>query len=76
MTVLVIRIVAIVAGAAIFLGAELLDNHHATKPFATGKQQADTFFDDAKVLSLRLAGIGLVVIALVSWVIGNHMPAR
>lgn len=76
MIVLVLRVVAIAVGIALFGGAELLDNHHATKPFATGKQQADTFFDDAKVLSLRLAGIGLIVISLVSWVIGNHMPAR
>ncbi len=72
-TVLVIRIVAIALGVALFATAALLDFRHGLKPYATGKQRSATFYDDAKVFALRIAAVGIVFAALFSWVIGNHL---
>ena len=71
-----LRIAAIVVGVALFAVAELRDVQNERKPYATGRTRNETFYDDATVLALRLAGVGLVFLALVSWVIGNHMPPR
>jgi hypothetical protein len=71
-----LRIAAIAAGVVLFLVAEVRDAANERKPYTTGRERYGTFYDDAAVLGLRLAGIGLVVLALLTWVIGNHMPPR
>ena len=74
--VLGFRVAAIVIGVALFALAELRDVANERKPAATGRERYKTFYDDATVFGLRIAGLGLAVLALVSWVIGNHMPPR
>ena len=71
-----LRAAAIVVGLALFALAEYRDVANEKKPYATGTSRYGTFYDDATVLGLRLAGIGLVLLSLISWVIGNHMPPR
>jgi hypothetical protein len=71
-----LRAGAIVVGIALFAVAELRDMANEKKPYASGSNRYATFYDDATVLGLRLAGIGLVLLSLISWVIGNHMPPR
>ncbi len=71
-----LRIAAIVVGVILFAVAELRDVANEKKPYTTGRERYGTFYDDATVLGLRLVGIGLVLLALISWVIGNHMPPR
>ena len=60
---LVIRIVAVVIGFGLIVAAELVDNAHARKPAATGSRQSETFFDDAKVFTLRIAGAVTIALA-------------
>ncbi len=64
----VIRIVVVVIGFGLIIGAELLDNAHARKPAATGARQAETFFDDAKVFTLRIFGAVTIGLGLLSFV--------
>ncbi len=71
-----LRIAAIVVGIALFAYAEVRDIANEKKPYTTGRERYGTFYDDATVLGLRMAGIGLVLLSLISWVIGNHMPPR
>ena len=68
-----LRIGAIVIGVALFGLAELRDATNEKKPYSSGRERYQTFYDDATVLGLRLAGVGLVIVALITWVIGNHM---
>jgi hypothetical protein len=69
---LIIRIAVVVIGFGLFVAAELLDNAHARKPAATGARQAETFFDDAKVFTLRIFGAVAIAGGLLSFVIANH----
>jgi hypothetical protein len=69
-----LRVIAIAVGVVLFALAEFRDVANEKKPYTTGRERYGTFYDDAAVLSLRLTGIGLIVLALISWVIGNHMP--
>ncbi|GAC1414865.1 MAG: hypothetical protein NVSMB5_03340 [Candidatus Velthaea sp.] len=71
----VIRITLVLAGLAIFVGAELVERRHLAKPWSTGRRRADTFTDDAKVFTLRIAGAGLALLSLLSFVIQNHVGA-
>jgi hypothetical protein len=64
----VIRIVVVVIGFGLIVGAELLDNAHARKPAATGARQSETFFDDAKVFTLRIFGAVIIGLGLLSFV--------
>jgi hypothetical protein len=64
----VIRIVVVVIGFGLIVGAELLDNAHASKPAATGARQSETFFDDAKVFTLRIFGAVVIGLGLLSFV--------
>jgi hypothetical protein len=68
-----LRIAAIAVGVVLFALAEFRDVANAKKPYTTGKDRYGTFYADATVLGLRLAGVGLVLISLLTWVIGNHM---
>lgn len=63
-----IRIVVVVVGFGLIVGAELLDNAHNRRPAATGARQSDTFFDDAKVFSLRIFGAVIIALGLLSFV--------
>jgi hypothetical protein len=67
-TFIVIRIAVVVIGFGLFGGAELLDNAHSRKPAATGARQSDTFNDDAKVFTLRIAGAVAIGLGLLSFV--------
>ena len=71
-----LRIAAIAVGVALFILAEFRDIANEKKPYTTGRERYGTFYADASVLGLRLAGEGLVLISLITWVIGNHMPPR
>lgn len=64
----VIRIVVVAIGFGLIVAAELLDNAHARKPAATGARQSETFFDDAKVFTLRIFGAVTIGLALLSFV--------
>jgi hypothetical protein len=64
----IVRIVVVVIGFGLILGAELLDNAHNRKPAATGARQSDTFFDDAKVFTLRIFGAVAIALGLLSFV--------
>jgi len=68
-----IRIAAIALGVALFALSAWLDYRNGFKPYATGKQRAQTFFDDAKVFGLRIAAVLIVFAALFSWVIGKRL---
>lgn len=68
-----IRAVVIAIGAGLFFGSEFVDVRNAKKPYATGRDRAATFYDDMKVGIMRLAGVGLVVLALLSVVIQHHL---
>ncbi len=70
--VFALRIGAIVVGVALFGYAELRDIANEKKPYATGSERYRTFYDDATVFGLRAAGMGLVFLSLISWVIGQH----
>jgi branched-subunit amino acid permease len=74
--ILWLRAGAIVAGIVLFALAEFRDAANEKKPYTSGRERYGTFYDDAAVLGLRLAGVGLVVLALITFVIGNHMPPR
>jgi hypothetical protein len=63
-----IRIVVVVIGFGLIVAAELLDNAHARKPAATGARQSETFFDDAKVFTLRIFGAVVIGLGLLSFV--------
>lgn len=63
-----IRIAIVVIGFVLIVVAELVDNANARKPAATGARQADTFYDDAKVFSLRIAGALAIGLGLLSFV--------
>jgi hypothetical protein len=65
---ILVRIVIVVLGFGLIVGAELLDNAHARKPAATGSRQSETFFDDAKVFTLRIFGAVVIGLALLSFV--------
>jgi multisubunit Na+/H+ antiporter MnhB subunit len=67
-----LRVIAIAVGVVLFALAEFRDVANEKKPYTTGRERYGTFYDDATVLGLRLAGVGLVVLSLISWVIGNH----
>jgi len=67
-TVVIIRIVIVVIGFGLFVVAELIDNANARKPAATGARQSETFFDDAKVFTLRIFGAVTIGLALLSFV--------
>jgi hypothetical protein len=67
-----IRIAIVVVGFVLIIVAELLDNAHARKPAATGARAADTFFDDAKVFTLRIFGAVAIALGLLSFVAANH----
>ncbi len=67
-----LRIVVVIVGFGLIVAAELVDNAHARKPAATGARQADTFFDDAKVFTLRIFGAVLIALGLLSFVAANH----
>ncbi len=69
---LVIRIAVVVLGFGLIVAAELVDNVHARKPAATGARQAETFFDDAKVFTLRIFGAVLIALGLLSFVASSH----
>ncbi len=71
-----LRIAAIVVGVILFAVAELRDVANEKKPYTTGRDRYGTFYDDAIVLGLRLTGVGLVLVSLITWVIGNHMLPR
>jgi hypothetical protein len=73
--VFALRVGAIVVGLALFGLAELRDISNEKKPFATGSERYRTFYDDATVFAMRCAGMGLVFISLISWVIGQHQFA-
>ncbi len=64
----VIRVVVVVIGFGLIVAAELLDNAHARKPAATGARQSETFFDDAKVFTLRISGAVAIGLGLLSFV--------
>lgn len=68
----VARIIVVILGFAMIGGAELLDNAHARKPAATGARQSETFYDDAKVFTLRIFGAVLIALGLLSFVAANH----
>ncbi len=68
----VVRIAVVVIGFGLFVMAELVDNANARKPAATGARQAETFFDDAKVFSLRIFGAVLIALGLLSFVATSH----
>lgn len=72
---LIIRLVMIVAGIGLFVAAALIVRRDQTKPYASGADRVQTFYDDAKVLSMRIAGVTLVSLALLSWVVLNHPVA-
>jgi hypothetical protein len=72
MNVTTIRIAAIVIGIALFLYAEFRDAANEKKPYTTGRDRYGTFYEDATVLALRLAGVGFVAVTLLTWVIGNR----
>jgi hypothetical protein len=65
---LIIRIAVVVLGFGLIVAAELLDNAHARKPAATGARQSETFYDDAKVFTLRIAGALAIGLGLLSFV--------
>jgi hypothetical protein len=69
--ILAIRIAAIVLGVVLFIVAEMRDAANEKKPYSTGRNRYGTFYDDATVLGLRLAGVGFVAVTLLTWVIGN-----
>ncbi len=71
--VMVVRITLIVVGVALFAYAEFKDARNERKPYATGTNRTATFVDDATVLGLRLGGVVLVLLSLLTWVIGNHL---
>ncbi len=64
----VIRIVVVAIGFGLIGAAELLDNAHARKPAATGARQSETFYDDAKVFTLRIFGAVMIGLGLLSFV--------
>lgn len=70
--VIIIRIVVVVFGFALLGAAELLDNAHARKPAATGARQSDTFYDDAKVFTLRIFGAVAIGLGLLSFVAAHR----
>jgi hypothetical protein len=72
MNVTTIRIAAIVIGVALFAYAEFRDAANEKKPYTTGRDRYGTFYEDATVLTLRLAGVGFVAVTLLTWVIGNR----
>ncbi len=63
-----IRIAVVVIGFGLIVAAELVDNANSRKPAATGARQAETFFDDAKVFSLRIFGAVAIALGLLSFV--------
>jgi hypothetical protein len=63
-----IRIAVVVIGFGLIGAAEVLDNAHARKPAATGARQSDTFYDDAKVFTLRIFGAVTIGLGLLSFV--------
>jgi len=67
-----IRILVVVLGFAMIVGAEFLERRHLAKPWATGNHRADVFMDDAKVMTLRVFGGFISVLSLISFVIQNH----
>ncbi len=67
-----VRIVVVVLGFGLIAGAELLDNAHARKPAATGARQSDTFFDDAKVFTMRIFGALAIGLGLLMFVAASH----
>jgi hypothetical protein len=67
-TAVIIRIVVVVIGFGLIVAAELLDNAHARKPAATGSRQSETFYDDAKVFTLRIFGAVTIGLGLLSFV--------
>jgi hypothetical protein len=69
--ILAIRIAAIAIGVILFVVAEMRDAANEKKPYSTGTNRYGTFYDDATVLGLRLAGVGFVAVTLLTWVIGN-----
>ncbi len=68
----VVRIVVVVAGFGLIVVAELVDNANARKPAATGARQSETFYDDAKVFSLRIFGAVLIALGLLSFVAAHR----
>ncbi len=67
-----VRIVIVVLGFGLIIAAELVDNVNARKPAATGARQSETFFDDAKVFTLRIFGAVLIALGLLSFVASSH----
>ncbi len=67
-TPIAVRIILVVIGFGLIVGAELIDNVHARKPAATGSRQSDTLMDDAKVFMLRVAGALFIGIGLLMFV--------
>ena len=63
-----VRIIIVVIGFGLIVAAELVDNAHARKPAATGARQSETFYDDAKVFSLRIFGAMAIALGLLSFV--------
>ncbi|GAC1408214.1 MAG: hypothetical protein NVSMB64_16150 [Candidatus Velthaea sp.] len=70
-----IRIAIVLIGFGLIVAAELVERRHLAKPWSTGTRRADTFMDDAKVFTLRIAGAGFIVLSLLSFVIQNHVGA-
>jgi hypothetical protein len=70
--ILALRIGAIAIGVILFIIAELRDAANEKKPYSSGSNRYGTFYDDATVLGLRLAGVGFVAVTLLTWVIGNR----
>jgi hypothetical protein len=68
----IIRIVVVVIGFALIVIAELVDNINARKPAATGARQSETFYDDAKVFTLRIFGAVVIGLGLLSFVASHQ----
>ncbi len=66
------RIVVVLIGFGLIIAAELVDNAHARKPAATGARQSETFFDDAKVFSLRIFGAVAIALGLLGFVAAHR----
>ncbi len=67
-----IRIAIVVIGFGLIVVAELVDNANARKPAATGARQSETFFDDAKVFTLRIFGAVCIALGLLTFVAAHR----
>lgn len=72
----VFQVSIVVVGFVLLAGGEVLQMRYDRMPYATGRQQGDTFQRDAAVFMLRIFGAVALVAGLGSFVLGNHMPPR